>query len=70
MASCFVLPFIIGISESLGSGSGFGVVGLISGVPPIAIQLVGLISIIKTKLAYKAAKKKVREADDCQIIHF
>ena len=70
MASCFVLPFIIGISESLGSGSGFGVVGLISAVPPIAIQLVGLISIIKTKVAYKAAKKKVREADDCQIIHF
>ncbi len=71
MSSCFVLPYIIGIATSLQSGSGFGVVGLISSVPPIVIQFVGLFSIISEKMRYSKAKKALlKEENDAQIIHF
>ena len=71
MSSCFVLPYIIGIATSLKTGTGFGVVGLISSVPPIVIQLVGLFSIISEKMRYSKAKKALlKEENDAQIIHF
>lgn len=70
MSSCFVLPYIIGIATALNTGTGFGVVGLISSVPPIAIQLVGLSSIISNKIRYSKAKKALLEENDAQIIHF
>lgn len=70
MSSCFVLPYVIGIATSLNSGSGFGVVGLISSVPPIVIQFVGLYAIISRKVHYSKAKKALLEPNDAQIIHF
>lgn len=69
MSSCFVLPFILGISDSLGVGSGFGVIGLISSMPLICVQLLGLNAEVETKIKYKRARKRVKEADDAQIIH-
>ncbi len=70
MSSCFVLPYVIGISTALNTGTGFGVVGLISSVPPIAIQFIGLYSILSNKVKYSKAKKALLEEDDAQIIHF
>lgn len=70
MSSCFVLPFILGISDSLEAGTGFGVIGIISVMPLICVQLLGLNAEIETKLRYKRARAKVKEADDAQIIHF
>lgn len=70
MSSCFVLPFIIGIANSKNSGSGFGVIGLIALMPLICVQTLGLESIIKQKALYRMAKRRVKEANDAQIIHF
>ena len=66
----FVLPFIIGIANSKNSGSGFGVIGLIALMPLICVQTLGLESIIKQKALYRMAKRRVKEANDAQIIHF
>ena len=69
MSSCFVLPFIMGIASIIGENSGFGVIGLLSAMPIICIQLLGLESTIKIHLRYREVRKKVRETNDCQIIH-
>ena len=69
MSSCFVLPFVIGIANSRGASSGFGVIGLIALMPLICVQALGLESIIKQKALYRMAKRRVREANDSQIIH-
>ena len=69
MSSCFVLPFIMGIASVGGENSGFGVIGLISAMPVICIQALGLQSTIKLKLRYKLVQKQVRETNDAQIIH-
>lgn len=69
MSSCFVLPFVMGIASAVGENSGFGVIGLISSVPIICIQLLGLNATIKIKLRYKMVEKEVRETNDAQIIH-
>lgn len=70
MSSCFVLPFIIGIAgASEGRGTGFGVIGLISVMPIICVQFLGLSSKIQTRIAYNMAKKRVKEENDCQVVH-
>lgn len=70
MSSCFILPFIIGIAGAHeGRGTGFGVIGLISVMPIICVQFVGFAAKLKTDVTYAIAKKKVREANDCQIVH-
>lgn len=83
MASCFFLPMFIGYAsilyannlqgnKSLGSSimkNGFGVVGLMSVMPIIAVEVVGLIAILKTRMAYRKALAQVVEPDDSQIIH-
>ncbi|MDR1740809.1 MAG: DUF1538 domain-containing protein [Synergistaceae bacterium] len=46
MSAAFVLPFTLGVCESLGGDAitdAFGVVGMISMMPPITIQIIGLI---------------------------
>ena len=83
MASCFFLPMFIGYAsiiyannlqgnKSLGAAlmkNGFGVVGLMSVMPIIAVEVVGLIAVIKTQLAYRRALAQVVEPDDSQVIH-
>lgn len=70
MSSCFVLPFIIGIANAAeGRGTGFGVIGLISAMPIICVQFVGFATKFKTSIAYAMAKKRVREENDCQVVH-
>jgi len=73
MASCFVLPFIIGIGDSsntVSTVSGFGVIGYIAVMPIITIQLLGLFADIKKKVVYARARKSLLLPNDDQIISF
>lgn len=76
MASCFFLPLFIGYTQILHPDSGidmmrngFGVVGLMSIMPIIAVELIGIFTIVNEKHAYRKALKANREHDDSQIIH-
>lgn len=78
MASCFFLPLFIGYTQiiykdnDLGINmmrNGFGVVGLMSIMPIIAVEVIGISTIVKEKLDYRKALKAIREPDDSQIIH-
>jgi hypothetical protein len=54
MSAAFVLPFTIGVCESLGGSvmvDAFGVVGMISMMPPITLQLIGVLYNRKMKKA-------------------
>ncbi len=73
MASCFVLPFVIGIGESemtVSNVSGFGVIGLIAVMPIITIQILGIAASLKTKMMMSMARKSLLNEDDDQIVHF
>lgn len=75
MASCFFLPMFIAYTKELyGTGAdimayGFGVVGIMSMMPILAIEFLGLFSTVKTELQNRKALKKALEEDDNQIIH-
>ena len=79
MASCFFLPMFIGYSavkyqtvEPFGRAimrNGFGVVGLMSVMPIIAVEIVGIAAVLKTDIAYKKAYEAMLEPDDSQVIH-
>ena len=67
MSAAFVLPFAIGVGEVVSRQSGiaidaFGIVGLSTMLPPIVVQLIGLLYSIKMKKANKRALKAL-EAD-------
>jgi len=59
MSATFLLPFVIGISESLGRNvltDAFGLIAIVATTPLVVIQIVGLIYKLKTKkIAYKNA---------------
>ena len=59
MSATFLLPFVVGISESLGRNvltDAFGLIAIVATTPLVVIQIVGLIYKIKTKkIAYKNA---------------
>ena len=76
LSSCFLLPLFIGFTSMSTGGSlekvltdGFGIIGMISTMPIIAIESLGLYGKVKTKLAYSKALRKVKESDDSQVIH-
>lgn len=79
MASCLFLPMFIGYTSSLYQNSanygqmilrnGFGVVGMMSLMPIACVEIVGILSVIKTKIGYQKALKAVMEPDDAQIVH-
>jgi hypothetical protein len=57
MSAAFVLPFTIGVCTSLGGNvitDAFGVVGMIAMMPPITVQVMGMIYKAKLKRAEKA----------------
>jgi len=66
MSAAFVLPFAIGVGTVTGNGSmavdAFGIVGLATMLPPIIVQLIGLIYSVKLKRAKRLAAKAL-EAD-------
>ncbi|MDR1377928.1 MAG: DUF1538 domain-containing protein [Synergistaceae bacterium] len=58
MSAAFVLPFTIGVCESLGGNvmiDAFGVVGMIAMMPPITLQLIGVLYNMRLKRAMRAA---------------
>ena len=79
LSSCFLLPMFIGYTNAIYTdkadlssyilSDGFGIIGMISTTPIIAIEVLGLMGVIKTKLAYKKAFENVKEVDDSQVIH-
>ena len=82
MASCFFLPLFIAFTSSritegmsaleIGTQimrNGFGIVGIMSIMPIIAVESVGLFAKIKTAIAYQRALSSILEPDDDQIIH-
>ena len=79
MASCFFLPMFIGFVASKNSASlsfgqvlmqdGFGVVGIMSVMPIITMEMMGILAEMKLKLNYQKALAQVLESDDCQVIH-
>ena len=76
LSSCFLLPLFIGYVNITSGGDtatvlreGFGIIGMISTMPVVAIESLGLYGVIKNKLAYNKALKRVKEPDDSQVIH-
>jgi len=83
MAGCFFLPMFIGFTSSLYENqfgpyenfgeaimeNGFGVVGTMSILPIILMELVGIAVVLKTKLSYRKALRRSYEPDDSQVIH-
>lgn len=59
LTATFLLPFVVGISESLGRNvltDAFGLIAIVATTPLVVVQIVGLIYKIKTKkIAYKNA---------------
>lgn len=71
MASAFIMPFIMGISlNSKVPSNGFGVIGIISMMPVLSIEAIGIISKINNAIANKRARERVREASDMELIKF
>lgn len=84
LASCFVLPLSIAYTSNvfdlyyknlnISKGqfileNGFGVMGLISCFPILAIEIIGLTAVIKAKVKYMQALKANISEDDNQIVH-
>jgi hypothetical protein len=75
MAASFVMPFVVGFTAaSAGSEavytSAFGTIAMVSAMPLVVIQLLGLYAEIKRKLIYRKIRQQFLEPDDCQVIHF
>lgn len=81
MAASFTMPFIIGFATGQYDASSptfssdiykdaFGVIAMISMMPLIVVQLVGLYAVIKRKAIVAKARKRIIEPNDDQIIHF
>lgn len=75
MAASFVMPFVVGFTAaSRGTEavyvSAFGTIAMVSAMPLVVIQLMGLYAEIKRKLILSKVQKQFIEPDDCQVIHF
>lgn len=71
MASCFVLPFMFGLSSITDVGtSGFGVIGMLGMMPIITVQLVGVLSNLKHVMALRKTRQKLKDEYDMQVIRF
>lgn len=84
MAVSFIMPLIIGLYSIISSdklsldsayhvsfyGQAFGAVALITLMPVISIQLLGIVVEVKQYHRLAMARKAIVEHDDVQIIHF
>ena len=79
MASCFFLPMSIGYVSSYYSGTpnfgatlmanGFGIIGIMSVMPIITLELIGAFGSIREKVAQKTLLARFIQEDDVQVIH-
>jgi hypothetical protein len=75
MAASFVMPFIVGLAYAEHGAdtiyeAAFGTIAMVSAMPLVVIQLLGLYAETKRKITYRRIQKKFIEPDDCQVIHF
>lgn len=79
MNTTFILPFAVGACYVLNGAEqnssaimsdAFGVVAMVTLAPIITMQIIGLDSTIKRRIALKSARYRIREENDAQIIHF
>jgi hypothetical protein len=75
MAASFVMPFVVGFTyASHGAdavfASAFGTISMVSTMPLIVIQLLGLYAEAKRAWIYHQVRQKFIEPDDVQVIHF
>jgi hypothetical protein len=62
MSAAFVLPFTLGVCDALGGdvmADAFGVVGMIAMMPPVTLQLVGVLYNLKLKKARTAEAERL-----------
>jgi hypothetical protein len=74
MASSFVMPFVLGFSYAEKGADtiyedAFGSIAMISMMPLVVIQLMGLYVQIKRAHIYKVARRRIVEPNDNQIVH-
>ena len=79
MASCFFLPLSIGYvsafyrnETNFGSyvmANGFGIIGIMSIMPIITMELIGAFGVVKEMLNQRNLLAKYIEEDDIQIVH-
>jgi hypothetical protein len=77
IATAFCLPVAIGFSSTINSGqdkmilsTSFGVLAMIAAIPILMVEIVGIQAKFKQKLAYAKARKRVKDDNENQIIHF
>ncbi len=77
MTSCFLLPMCIGLATGkFGADNpaaivayGTGILGLVSVTPLLAIILLGVYGRIKSMIAIRITRSRIREPEDSQVIH-
>ena len=73
MTTTFILPFALGACRMLGGNimtDAFGIVAMVAMTPLITIQLIGLFSEIKHKLALRHADHHVLDDEDDVILYY
>jgi hypothetical protein len=77
IATAFCLPIAIGFSSSVNAdddnmilSTSFGVLAMIAMIPILFVEVVGIQARLKQKLAYRKARKRVKDDNENQIIHF
>ncbi len=73
MTSTFILPFAIGVCQVTGGdvmSHAFGVVSMVALTPLLTIQLLGFKVVVSEHLSRKAARRRIREENEAQIIYF
>ncbi len=71
----FILPFAVGVCAIIGGAdkilsNAFGIVAMVAMTPLITIQLLGFRSVVKRQVQRSIAMRRMRDADDEQIIEF
>lgn len=72
MTTTFLLPFAVGACEALGGDlmtDAFGIVAMVAMTPLITIQLLGLVSRIRSTLAHRRFEEEFAKLNDC-IVYF
>ena len=73
MTSTFILPFAIGVCQIFKGDvleHAFGVVSMVALTPLLTIQLLGFKAVISEAISRKAARNRIREENEAQIIYF
>lgn len=77
IATAFVLPIAIGYSSFVNAGdnkailgTSFGCLAMVAMVPILMVELVGINSKVQQKIAYNKARKRIKDRNENQVIHF